>query len=235
MRPRTRSQRWHRSCGRFMARCAQMLATLTPQSADLDWIAEGLSSVSLYVGPCAQGREPREQALDIFLTRLDQRPPVPSAAAAAPSPKAVDADLLQVFLEEAVEVLATIAASVPKCRAEPANAEELATIRRGFHALKGSGRMVGLAELGEAAWQVERVMNQWLERQQPATEELLELASVAHGCFTGWIEQVRNSETPVVDARPISELAAKIAGEDSAVTRVRDVYLKEAAQHLATL
>src|SRR5919197_1404333 len=225
---------WERAA-LVIERCEQMLATLTPQSADLDWIAEGLSSVSLYVGPCAHGREPREQALDIFLTRLDQRPPVPSAAAAAPSTKAVDADLLQVFLEEAVEVLATIAASLPKCRAEPANAEELATIRRGFHTLKGSGRMVGLAELGEAAWQVERVMNQWLERQQPAPDPLLELAGVAHGCFTDWIERLRSGETPVVDARPISKLAARLVGDDSTVLRVRDVYLKEAAQHLAAL
>ncbi len=217
-------------------RCQQMVATLTPQSEDLDWIAEGLSSVSLFVAPCAQGREPREQALDLFLARLEERPALlPSAAASTPSAKPVDESLLQVFLEEAVEVLATVAASLPKCRAEPANQEELATIRRGFHTLKGSGRMVGLAELGEAAWEVERAMNQCLERQQPATDELLELAAVAHGCFTDWVERLRNGETPVVDARTISELAARLAGEDSAVTRVRDVYLKEAAQHLATL
>ena len=226
---------WERAA-LVLERCEQMIATLTPQSDDLDWIAEGLSSVSLFVGPCAQGREPREQAIDLFLARLEERPAsLPSAAAPAPGAKTVDQDLLQIFLEEAVEVLATVAATVPKCRAEPANVEELATIRRGFHTLKGSGRMVGLAELGEAAWHVERAMNQFLESQQPATDELLELASVAHDCFSDWIERLRNGETPLIDARPISELAAKLAGEDSAITRVRDVYLKEAAQHVATL
>ncbi|HET7365057.1 MAG TPA: Hpt domain-containing protein [Burkholderiales bacterium] len=217
-------------------RCEQMIATLTPQGEDLDWIAEGLSSVGLFVRPCAQGREPREETLDLFLKRLEERPaPLPAAAAPAPSAKPLDDDLLQVFLEEAVEVLATIAASVPKCRAEPANVEELATIRRGFHTLKGSGRMVGLADLGEAAWQVERVMNQWLERQQPATDALLELATVAHGCFTDWIERLRNGETPLIDTHPISKLVARLVGDDSSVLRVRDVYLKEAAQHIATL
>ncbi|HZD21604.1 MAG TPA: Hpt domain-containing protein, partial [Burkholderiales bacterium] len=226
---------WERAA-LVIERCQQMIATLTPQSEDLDWIAEGLSSVNLYVEPCAQGREPREQALDLFLGRLEERPaPLPSTAASSPSARPLDDSLLQVFLEEAVEVLASIAASLPKCRAEPANAEELATIRRGFHTLKGSGRMVGLADFGEAAWQVERAMNHWLEGQQPATEELLELATIAHGCFSGWIERLRAGETLVVDARPISELATRLAGEDSAVTRVRDVYLKEAAQHLATL
>src|SRR5690349_14054267 len=106
----------------------------------------------------------------------------------------------------------------PKCRAEPANLEALASVRRGFHTLKGSGRMVGLADLGEAAWQVERVMNHWLERQQPVTPEVLELATVAQGCVAEWIERLRSGQTPVIDARPISELAARLAGEDSAVS-----------------
>src|SRR5581483_3103205 len=226
---------WERAA-LVIERCQGMIARLTPQSADLDWIAEGLSSVGLYVGPCAQGREPREQALDHFLVRLEERPAVaPSSAAAAPSAKPIDESLLQVFLEEAVEVLSSIAASLPKCRAEPGNFEELATVRRGFHTLKGSGRMVGLAEFGEAAWQVERAMNQWLERQVPATEELLELAALAHGLFTDWVARLRQGETPAIDARALGELAARLAGEDSAVTRVREVYLKEAAQHLATL
>jgi len=226
---------WERAA-LVLERGEQMIATLPPQSEDLAWIAEGLSAVSLFVGPCAQGREPRQQAVDLFLTRLEERPaPAARAAAPAPEPKAIDQELLQVFLEEAVEVLATIAATLPKCRAEPANAEELATIRRGFHTLKGSGRMVGLTELGEAAWHVERAMNQWLERQQPTTDELLELASVARGCFTDWIERLRAGETPVIDAKPISRLVAKLVGDDSTMLRVRDVYFKEAAQHIATL
>ena len=44
----------------------------------------------------------------------------------------------------------------------PSKAEELRTIRRGFHTLKGSGRMVGLTRLGEVAWAVEQVMNKAL-------------------------------------------------------------------------
>jgi chemosensory pili system protein ChpA (sensor histidine kinase/response regulator) len=51
----------------------------------------------------------------------------------------------------------------------PDDREALTTIRRGFHTLKGSGRMVGLMDLGEAAWEVERAMNQWLEAKKPAT------------------------------------------------------------------
>ncbi|MFN2644682.1 MAG: Hpt domain-containing protein, partial [Burkholderiales bacterium] len=111
----------------------------------------------------------------------------------------------------------------------------LAAIRRGFHTLKGSGRMVGLDDFGEAAWQVEHVLNDWLDGEEPASFELLEFAMVAHRCFTGWVSSLRNGERVSIDARPITDFAARLAGDDSAVKRVREVYLKEATQNVATL
>ena len=57
----------------------------------------------------------------------------------------------------------------PTCRDAPHDRESLTTIRRGFHTLKGSGRMVGLNELGEMAWQCEQVMNKWLKDEKPAS------------------------------------------------------------------
>ena len=39
----------------------------------------------------------------------------------------------------------------------PANLEQLTTVRRAFHTLKGSSRMVGLKEFGDAGWVCEQV------------------------------------------------------------------------------
>ena len=66
-------------------------------------------------------------------------------------------------------MLQTIDDTVPICRAEPDDLDALTTIRRGFHTLKGSGRMVGLMDLGEVAWEIERVMNQLAGGEEPAT------------------------------------------------------------------
>ena len=159
---------WERAAA-VLERCERVIAALTPGSNEMDWLAEGLSSLSLYVTPCVQGLEPREQALDLFLQRLEERPAPAAAGAPAPAGRAPDETLLQIFLDEAAEVLAAIAAALAACQAAPANMDEVAAIRRGFHTLKGSGRMVGLMDLGEAAWHVERVLNQWLEREQPAS------------------------------------------------------------------
>ncbi len=173
--------------GEVLAACDAMMQT--PGEIDMDWIAEGLSSLGFYLEPCLHGREPREQAIDFFLERFRQRAaPPPQQAAAAPA--AQDEELLQIFLEEAAEVLAGIEAALQVCRAEPGNAEALATVRRGFHTLKGSGRMVGLKELGEVAWEVEQVMNRWLEDQRPASAELLELAGDAAKRFAEWVAQL---------------------------------------------
>ncbi len=78
-------------------------------------------------------------------------------------PTEEEQELLDIFLEEAREVLATIRSKLEACQAHPDDHESLVTIRRGFHTLKGSGRMVGLTDLGEVAWSVERALNKWLQ------------------------------------------------------------------------
>ncbi|BAO31194.1 hybrid sensor histidine kinase/response regulator [Sulfuritalea hydrogenivorans] len=129
-------------------------------------------------------------------------PPAPAAPVEAPAPSAeasrlvdaseeeLDAELLSIFLEEANEVLATINEHLPVVRATPGNQEALVTLRRSFHTLKGSGRMVGLTDLGEAAWAVEQVMNGWLHETRPATPALLETLDLAAGIFKQWVMQL---------------------------------------------
>jgi chemosensory pili system protein ChpA (sensor histidine kinase/response regulator) len=194
-----------------LAACDAMIQA--PGDIDMDWIAEGLSSLGFYLEPCVQGREPREQSIDFFLDRFRQRAaPRPQHHAAAPAPQ--DDELLQIFLEEATEVLTGIEAALPLCRAQPGNVEAMATIRRGFHTLKGSGRMVGLNDLGEVAWEVEQAMNRWLEEKRPASSEFLELAAQAASRFTQWVVQLKNGLPIAVDAVEIAALARKLGAEE---------------------
>ncbi|HEY1091965.1 MAG TPA: Hpt domain-containing protein, partial [Burkholderiaceae bacterium] len=63
----------------------------------------------------------------------------PVAAPAAPSePEVVDAEMLEIFLEEAGEVTAGARESLVTLDSEPQNLEALTTVRRAFHTLKGS-------------------------------------------------------------------------------------------------
>jgi chemosensory pili system protein ChpA (sensor histidine kinase/response regulator) len=211
-----------------LAACDAMIQA--PGEIDMDWIAEGLSSLGFYLEPCLQGREPRAQAIDFFLERFQQRPArQPQQAAAAPAPQDREENkLLQIFLEEATEVLASIEQILPVCRAQPGDAEALTTVRRGFHTLKGSGRMVGLNEFGEVAWEVEQVMNRWLEEKQPASAKLLELAATVVKRFAHWVAQLKNGQPIVVDAAAIAALARNVGAEEPEPA-VHEINLNSAA------
>jgi chemosensory pili system protein ChpA (sensor histidine kinase/response regulator) len=142
-----------------------------------------------------------------------------STAAPAPSPEAaklidasaeaVDAELLGVYLEESDEVLATIREQLEIVREHHANKDALITIRRGFHTLKGSGRMVGLMRLGEAAWAVEQTMNAWLQDERAATPPLLQLIGLAHEYFVDNVRRLKSGES-TSDERSLVAAAERV-------------------------
>lgn len=231
-------------CERMIGACAQPNYSLAAH--DMDWIAEGLSSIGLYLAPCLHGQPPGEASLALFFDRLDMARTSPetvpaditvtlvAATPAADAPKAgTDAELLGIFLEEANEVLAGIQAAMP-----PDSREALTTIRRGFHTLKGSGRMVGLKDIGDAAWVVEQVLNAWLEKKRPAIPDLVELIDTATHCFEEWVGALRaGGFEREIDALPIVEVAQRLSdkGEAEPKCDVFEIYVKEASQHVAML
>ena len=258
-------------CERMIAECARPDHALTAQ--DMDWIAEGLSSLGFFLDPCLHGREPAQPALELFFSRFAKRQAAPApakaeaavkvdvpasaepapAADAAPAPRSgVDQELLDVFLDEAGEVLTNIRDAVPLCREQPHNLDALTTMRRGFHTLKGSGRMVGLMDLGEVAWEIEQVMNHWLKEKRQATPALLELVTSASAAFANWVAQLRSgSGVNAADAQDIVGLARRVkegevpaaAPEPDEVTigatrlsrNFFEIYAREAVGHITAL
>jgi chemosensory pili system protein ChpA (sensor histidine kinase/response regulator) len=117
-------------------------------------------------------------------------PSAEAARLAEASSEEIDAELLAIFIEEAHEVLATVASLRPRLASHPHERDTLTTIRRSFHTLKGSGRMVGLGDLGETAWSVEKVLNRWLQQEQEATPTLLAVIGEAQNVFEQWVAQL---------------------------------------------
>jgi chemosensory pili system protein ChpA (sensor histidine kinase/response regulator) len=73
---------------------------------------------------------------------------------------------------------------------KPGDMEQQTALRRAFHTLKGSSRMVGLTEFGEAAWSLEQVLNAWLPEQKPITPRILALARQALTAFGDWVADI---------------------------------------------
>jgi len=105
--------------------------------------------------------------------------------------EAIDAELLEIFLEEAHTVLADAEASMRVLDADPESMTATANLRRGFHTLKGSGRMVGLMALGDAAWSIEDTLNGHIADQRPASSDLRALIDYAIRYIADWVEELR--------------------------------------------
>ncbi len=105
--------------------------------------------------------------------------------------EAMDAELRDIFISEAEEVLACVSETVPQSRIVPHNQEHLLTLRRSFHTLKGSGRMVGLGAFGDAAWAVEQVLNLWLAEARSGTADLYALLEMAHEQLDAWVAEIK--------------------------------------------
>jgi chemosensory pili system protein ChpA (sensor histidine kinase/response regulator) len=131
------------------------------------------------------------------------------AACLLPPLQEIDQELAPIFLEEATEELLRIRSETARWRAEPANGAALAEVRRAFHTLKGSGRMVGAVRIGELAWQLENLLNHVLDGRIPAGPEIRELLSKAEPALEALIGEITGG--PEASAEEIARWAERLA------------------------
>jgi len=131
----------------------------------------------------------------------------------------LDSELLDIYLTEAGEVLDSIRANADALDGNPGDRDALANVRRGFHTLKGSGRMVGLMELGEFAWHVEKIHNRVLEEQRPVTAAVLRMIGVAGASFREWVDALSEHRRVTPDPRALHDairaVESELPGHDS--------------------
>ena len=86
-----------------------------------------------------------------------------------------DPDIKEIFIEEANEVLEEIVPLYEQWQLSPTDLSELKDIRRGFHTLKGSGRMVGAHYSAELAWSIENMLNRILDKSIAVSGDIQQL------------------------------------------------------------
>ncbi len=128
-----------------------------------------------------------------------------------------DPELVKLFTEEAREELARIQRFFPEWDQNPLELEALITVRRSFHTLKGSGRMVGARELGEFAWSVENLVNRVLDNTLTRSAPILETLRAAVSALPELVEQLETGAVPRADiAGIVSRAHALAAGRTGA-------------------
>ena len=117
-----------------------------------------------------------------------------------------DIGMRDVFLQEAREVLADAHTALDALDHAPSDFTQLAVLRRAFHTLKGSSRMVGLNDFGDAAWVCEQVYNTRIAEQRRADPPLLEFSARALEELGRWVEAI--ADAAPFDHRLASSLKA---------------------------
>jgi chemosensory pili system protein ChpA (sensor histidine kinase/response regulator) len=154
---------------------------------------------------------------------------VPPAVSAAAPADAVDPQFLELFIEEAKEEIASIEQTFPLWDQNPMDLESLASLRRSFHTLKGSGRMVGARSIAEFGWSIENLLNRIIDKTLSRTPGLMGLLRSAVAALPQLVEQLesgRQNTVPVdgimarafayADGREAEQLGAALAPEDRA-------------------
>jgi len=175
---------------------------------------------------------PTQNALeDIALVAAQ---PVPEVEVIAPfvapeTEEEIDAELLDIFLTEAVEVLACVAENLPASRNAPHNQEYLTTLRRSFHTLKGSSRMVGLSAFGNAAWSVEQVLNLRLSEGKGNSADMYDLLEHAAHELGAWIDDMQTIGRSDRSGQALIDAAERVKNGEPFRLDVSEETLPEAA------
>ena len=175
-------------------------AKQTPELGQMDDLADAITSVDYYLerfldnpnDPYLQMLEVAETAVKKFgygvgsqgPSGMDGESPVEDAitksvevpvALSETEYDLIDDEILALFFEETEEVLEALFEHLAVWKSDPANKEAQTEIRRGFHTLKGSSRMVGATVVGELAWSMENLLSRVIEKTVTPNPEVMNI------------------------------------------------------------
>ncbi|HXS79634.1 MAG TPA: Hpt domain-containing protein [Gammaproteobacteria bacterium] len=205
----------------------------------LERLADAIVSVEYYLETVSAGRtdpwymlDNADRCLDLLESLPIAKPAAVAAAPAtrpaAPAPKKSasppsvmqieegrsDPEIVEVFIEEAKEEIASIQRNLPLWASERANSEALITARRSFHTLKGSGRMVGAQLIGEFAWSIENLLNKVINQTIEPTASMVSFVTAASAALPQLIEQLEIGRPPKIDVQRLMKQAEAFADGD---------------------
>jgi len=139
---------------------------------------------------------------DTEIKKSDVSKPVPLVEEMEVSQYAIladdaDEEIVEIFIEEAVEVLGELHEYLPQWRANNDDEEPLAVIRRSFHTLKGSGRLLGAEMIGEFSWKFENMLNRVIDNKITVSDDLFRVLDEALAVLPQLVEQLKGNREPI--------------------------------------
>ncbi|HXI76860.1 MAG TPA: Hpt domain-containing protein [Steroidobacteraceae bacterium] len=183
-----------------------------------------------------------DPAETIALERTKQAHAATHPLIAVPEPDPVDPQFVELFIEEAKEEIASIQKSFPQWDQNPMDLESLSLMRRSFHTLKGSGRMVGARSIAEFGWAIENLLNRIIDKTLSRTPGMMALLRNSVSALPQLVEQLetgRQISVPVdalmarafayADGREVDQGTVTVVPEDTGSTPVPPALAPEPA------
>jgi chemosensory pili system protein ChpA (sensor histidine kinase/response regulator) len=142
----------------------------------------------------------------------------------------IDEEILEIFVEEADEVLGTMTDCLHAWRADNSDVKSLETLRRSYHTLKGSGRLAGAMVMGEFAWAMESLLNRVMEGKSEAGPSMFKLLEQSEVTLNRLLANLKGETDQRPPVKRLQDLAIAFAeGKDFSVSDV----LPDVAQGMA--
>lgn len=189
-------------------------------------VEEALQALELEAASLAEAEE--EQTLEVETTPVQAEADVaaPAASVAVHNEPAmggfetaasdIDDDIREVFLEEFDEEIVNLKQMLPAWSAAPGDMERLRSIRRVFHTLKGSGRLVGAKLLGEFSWKIENMLNRVLDGTRAPSAAVIALLEHSTQVLPQLNAALRGQGRVSADLIGLQDLSDRVAAGEEA-------------------
>jgi len=155
-----------------------------------------------------------EQALEVTPASVEPvEEPAPVAAVPAVASTTtlpeddIDEEILEIFLEEADEVVGTMKENLAAWKQNHNDSEALTVLRRSYHTIKGSGRLAGAKVVGEFAWAIENMLNRIIEGRLDLQPEIFDLMEKSEATLETSIQHLKGELNTQPNIQPIVDLA----------------------------
>ncbi len=210
-----RSDPWYmldnaRTCLDALSREPEQAVTPVPATAQ---VPPAAFAKTLRIEPPVGTALPTGETTDIRQLGQSQEPTPQEATgiAAALGATLPDPDLIRLFMEEAREELVKIEHHYPIWDQNPLESEALLVVRRSFHTLKGSGRMVNARNISEFSWSIENLLNRIIDGTLQRSPTVLETLRTAIDQLPKLVDELEPGSTGRTDVSALASRAHALA------------------------
>ena len=122
-----------------------------------------------------------------------------------------DPDILEIYLEEAEEESINVARLQQDWLLHSEDENAIKNIRRAFHTIKGSGRLVGALKIAEFAWDYEQLLNQVVDKTILPSDGIIDAVGQAAVALSELVVELKTGQRPTIDIPYLRGLARALA------------------------